>query len=144
MAESITDKQKRTYFDCNKCPAFCCAIYERVEVNKRDLKRLARYFGLTPEQTAARYTKMYKDEMILRRKRDRIFGMACQFLDQETRRCTIYEARPSPCREFPGVSRCAHYDLLRFEQGLQNDPNVVPVVQITFQKWRRHNKDAAE
>ncbi len=141
MAKTITDNHKRSYFDCNQCPAFCCSIYERVQVDKRDLRRLARYFQLTPEETARRYTKKYQDEMILRQKKDRILGKACQFLNEDTRRCTIYEARPSPCRDFPGTPRCAHYDLLRFEQDLQNDPDVVPVVKITFQKWRRMIKD---
>ena len=144
MSNSITDNQKRTYFDCTKCPAFCCSTYERVEVGKRDLKRLAKYFQLSPEETAKRYTKMYNNERILRRKKDRILGMACQFLDQETRRWTIYEARPSPCRSFPGKQRCAYYDLLQFERDLQNEPDVVPIVQITFQKWRRPKRDAAE
>src|SRR5262249_21776921 len=112
-----------------------------VAVDKQDLKRLARYFQLTPEETARRYTKKYQDEMILRRKKDRVLGMACHFLDEDTRRCTIYEARPSPCRDFPGTRRCAHYDLLKFEQKLQKDPEAVPVARITFQKWRRVIKD---
>ena len=136
MSDTITDNHKRALFDCGNCPAFCCSIYERVQVNKRDVKRLAKHFGLSVEATAKRFTKMYQDERILRRKKDPIFGMACHFLDPQTRRCTIYEARPSSCREFPGTRRCAYYDLITFERGLQKDPDVVPVVQITFQKWR--------
>ena len=45
----IKDEQPRVFFNCSKCPAFCCSVYERVEVTKRDLNRLARHFGVTPE-----------------------------------------------------------------------------------------------
>jgi len=131
MTTNNNDRE-RSYFDCAKCPAYCCSIYERVEVNKRDLRRLAKHFGLSLEAAARRFTKMYQNERILRRKKDPIFGLACHFLDAKTRRCTIYHARPAVCREFPDRRRCAYYDLLQFERGLQNDPSVVPVVQITF------------
>ena len=47
MGKKITDEQPRVYFDCSKCPAYCCSVYERVQVSKRDLNRLARHFGLT-------------------------------------------------------------------------------------------------
>ncbi len=40
------------------------------------------------------------------------------FLDQETRKCTIYHGRPLVCREFPTTSRCSYYDLIQFEEGV--------------------------
>jgi Fe-S-cluster containining protein len=75
---------------------------------------------------------MWQGERILRRKADPIFGRACKFLDPELRRCTIYEGRPSTCREFPAQTRCAYYDLLQFERVQQGDDTVLPLVQITF------------
>ena len=133
MTKKITDDQPRIYFDCSKCPAFCCAVYERVAVTMRDVKRLAKHFGVTAEVAAKRYTKMNGDERVLRRKPDPIFGEACQFLDRETRRCTIYHARPETCRNYPKRSRCAYYDLLQFERRQQADqPNVIPLIQLTF------------
>jgi len=134
MTKKITDEQPRVYFDCSKCPAFCCAIYERVQVSKRDINRLAKYFELTVEAVTERYTKMHSGERVLRRKKDPIFGQACQFLDHETRGCTIYHARPAVCREYPDRTRCAYYDLLQFEREQQDDINVLPLVQITFRK----------
>ncbi len=74
----------------------------------------------------------YNGERILRRKADPIFGKACKFLHSETRQCTIYDARPQVCREFPAHPRCAYYDLLQFERVQQGDDSVVPLVQITF------------
>ena len=134
MTKKVTDDQPRVYFDCSKCPAFCCAIYERVQVTKRDLNRLAKHFGVTVEVAAKRYTTMNTNERVLRRTKDPLFGEACQFLDPVTRGCTIYHARPAVCREYPARSRCSYYDVLQFERGQQDDPKVLPIVQISFAK----------
>ena len=127
-----TSEDQRSYYDCNKCPAYCCSIYDRVQVTPRDIKRLAKYFGVEVEQAQKKFTTTWQGEQILRRKADPIFGKACKFLDPDTRRCTIYHARPLVCREFPGRTHCAYYDLLTFERVQQGDDTVVPLVQITF------------
>ena len=139
MGKKITDEQPRTYFDCSKCPAYCCAMYERVEVTKRDINRLAKYFSVTPEVATARYTKIHvgSGERVLRRKKDPIFGQACQFLDPETRGCTIYHGRPQVCREYPDRARCSYYDLLQFERRWQDDENTLPLIQITFRPAKK-------
>jgi hypothetical protein len=134
MVKKVTDEQPKVHFDCSKCPAYCCSVYERVTVSKRDIARLAKYFNLTVEQATKRHTKMHGDERVLRRAPDPIFGEACKFLDRETRGCTIYHARPAVCREYPARTRCAYYDLLKFERGQQGDENVLPLVQITFRE----------
>jgi Fe-S-cluster containining protein len=136
MGKTITDEQPRLYYDCTKCPAYCCAIYERVQVSRRDLQRLARYFGTTIEAAEKRYTKIERatGERVLRRKKDVIFEQACMFLDTETRGCTIYHGRPEVCREYPARSRCPYYDLIQYERTQQDDPTVVPLVQITFRE----------
>ena len=132
MGPTSTDDPNRSYYDCTKCPGYSCSIYERVQVTRRDVNRLAEHFGFTFEAAAQRFTKLNGKERILRRKADPIFGQACKFLDPETRRCTIYHARPGVCREYPGRVRCAYYDLLQFERVHQADNTVVPLVQITF------------
>ncbi len=137
MAKKITDEQPRTYFDCSKCPAYCCSIYERVQVTKRDITRLAKYFKVSFETAERRYTKMHSDERVLRRRKDVIFPETCMFLDQETRGCTIYHARPAVCRVYPDRKRCAYYDLLQFERRQQDDPDTIPLVQITFRKMKK-------
>ena len=129
---TVTDEQPRVYFDCSKCPAFCCSVYERVQTTDRDIRRLAKHFGVSFEMAKRRYTKMKDGERVLRRVKDQIFDETCMFLNQETRGCTIYHARPAVCREYPDRSRCAYYDLLQFERRQQNDEQVIPLVQITF------------
>jgi Fe-S-cluster containining protein len=112
-------------------------VYERVQVTPRDIRRLAKHFGVTEEVATARYTKMYSGERVLRRKHDHLFGQACQFINPETRGCTIYHARPAVCREFPTTTRCAYYDLLQFEREQQDDPDTLPLVQITFKNGKK-------
>jgi uncharacterized protein len=130
--EPTKRNSRRSPFDCTKCPAYCCSIYDRVQVTKRDIARLARHFGVTPAVAQERYTKLFENERVLRRKADPIFGRACKFLDPATRRCTIYDARPKVCRDFPQTRRCAYYDLIEWEREQQDDPDVIPVVNITF------------
>jgi Fe-S-cluster containining protein len=132
-----TVEAKPTYYNCLKCPAYCCSIYERVQVTKRDLKRLAKHFAVDLETAARRFTSIWEGERVLRRKADPIFGKACKFLNPETRQCTIYHARPLVCREFPARARCAYYDLLQFERVQQGDDSVLPLVQITFRNGHK-------
>ena len=141
MVKTIKDEQPRVYFDCAKCPAYCCSIYDRVQVTRRDINRLAKHFGVSYETARRRYTKMWEDERVLRRVKDVIFEETCMFLDQETRGCTIYHARPAVCREYPARARCTYYDMLQFERRQQADETVVPVVQITFREVKKKTKD---
>jgi len=122
----------RRYYDCSKCPAYCCAIYELVDVAREDIERLAQHFGVDFETAQRRFTKIDQKTRVLRRKADPVLGQACKFLDLETRRCTVYEARPQTCRSYPPTTRCALYDLLRFERRLHDDETALPLVQITF------------
>jgi hypothetical protein len=114
--------------------AFCCSIYERVEVTPRDVRRLAKHFQLTKEQAEKRFTTVRWGGRVLRRKKDELLGRTCKFLDPATRYCTIYEARPQACREYPGRTRCSYYEVLRFEREIQEDPSIVPIIRLTFRK----------
>ena len=137
MSNIVMKMKPRVYYDCVACPAFCCSVYERVQVTKRDIRRLAKHFGVTEEFATARYTKMYQGERVLRRKHDDLFGQACRFINPETRGCGIYHARPAVCREYPTSKRCTYYDLFKFEREQQDDPDVLPLVQITFKSWKK-------
>ncbi|MGH7475330.1 MAG: YkgJ family cysteine cluster protein [Longimicrobiales bacterium] len=113
-------------YNCDRCPAYCCT-YARIIVTPADIRRLARRFGITPERARERFTKRGDSdrERVLRHQQDTIFGTACRFLDVETRRCTVYEHRPSICREHPGGRRCGYYDFLKYERAMQDDPDLV-------------------
>ena len=113
-------------YDCSKCPAYCCS-YERIIVSKRDLKRLAKHFDIDPEIARKRFTKIRDGEQVLRHQKDKIYGSVCMFLDTDTRRCTIYDARPGVCHDYPETPRCGYYDFLRWERNQQQDEGFVPL-----------------
>ncbi|MBK9258644.1 MAG: YkgJ family cysteine cluster protein [Polyangiaceae bacterium] len=130
----MAGEKKRLHYDCTKCIAFCCSIYERVEVSDFDIKRLANHFGVSVAIAKEKYTTMRDGSRVLKRTKDPLFGKSCKFLHPETRGCTIYEARPKTCREYPGRTRCAYYDALRFERTIQDDPTIIPIVRLMFRK----------
>ena len=116
---------RRKASDCLKCPGYCCS-YTVISLTHFDVKRLAKYFGLGFRQTVKRYTiRRYEDQYTMKRKADKYFGKICQFFNTNKRRCTIYEARPSTCRSYPGQPHCGYYDFLKFERELQEDDTFV-------------------
>jgi hypothetical protein len=113
-------------YNCARCPGFCCT-YPRIPVTDRDIRRLAARFDTDAATARRRYTKKGAEpgERVLRHRHDAIFQSACRFLDQESRRCTIYEDRPNACRDYPGTGRCGYYDFLSAERRRQEDPDLV-------------------
>ena len=116
-------QQRRVHYSCAKCPAYCCT-YTDIEVQPSDIERLARHFDLGYAAAEERFTKADPKTKLrqLRHRKDTIFDSTCMFLDQEKRRCTVYEARPGVCRKFPDSSRCGYYEFLKFERQQQGDP----------------------
>jgi len=113
-------------YDCSKCPAYCCS-YDHITVGKRDLNRLAKHFGIDVETAERRFTKTAEGEQVLRHQHDEVYRSVCMFLDTKTRRCTIYEARPAVCHEYPAHARCGYYEFLKWERSYQDDPEFVPM-----------------
>jgi Fe-S-cluster containining protein len=122
-------------YDCSKCPGYCCS-YPRIVVTDQDIKRLAKHFGLTEDKAKTRFTRSYVfksdkpkeniKERILRHTKDHIYESTCQFFDQDLRRCTVYEARPDVCRQFPDGKKCGYYTFLKFERKHQGDEDFIP------------------
>ena len=111
-------------YDCLKCPGYCCS-YPVIEVKDKDAARIAKHFDMPLEKAEKKYFKAaHGYKRIMRRKADGNFGKICQFFDTDARRCTIYEARPSTCRVFPGDS-CGYWDFLSFERKGQEDQEYI-------------------
>ncbi|MGH9905520.1 MAG: YkgJ family cysteine cluster protein [Pyrinomonadaceae bacterium] len=132
MGKISSNGGSRPTYDCARCPAYCCSVYERVQVTKRDVNRLAKHFGVSYETALLRYTRKVNGEQVLRRKADPILEQACIFLNPVTRQCKVYLARPGGCREYPAAPRCAYFDLLEYERNHQDDHEALPLVKITF------------
>jgi hypothetical protein len=97
-----------------------------IPLTKRDVQRLADHFGLGFKKARSKFTKVEGDEAYaMRRKADVHFGRICRFFDTEQRRCTIYTARPTICREYPGGKTCGYYDFLVSERQSQEDKDHV-------------------
>ena len=114
----------RLKYSCDKCPAYCCS-YPEIEVTRRDVERLAKHFELSYEAAEERFTKHDGKVRMLRHRQDRIFTSVCALLDQKTRRCSVYDARPGVCREYPDTPRCGYYEFLKFERAQQDDPKFI-------------------
>jgi Fe-S-cluster containining protein len=114
------------FYDCARCHAYCCS-YTDIPVSDSDLRRLAQHFKVDVDVAERRYTKRSKDRVarVLRHRRDAAFLSTCRFLDADRRRCTIYDARPDACRQYPGGTRCGYYDFLAAERRRQDDPDLV-------------------
>lgn len=123
MAEKSSPRKR---YNCLKCPAYCCS-YEHIPVTDEDVTRLAQHFNVTDEEARRKFFKRGDDEnpLVLRHKADEHFDTICRFIDTETRNCTVYEARPAICRDFPTQNRCGYYDFLSFERVVQEDPDWV-------------------
>lgn len=112
-------------YNCLNCPGYCCS-YPLIALDKRDVERLAKHHDMSFDEAKKAFTKeAHGRKYAMRRKRDRHFGRICRFFDTEKRCCTIYKARPSVCRSFPGDGRCGYYDFLMFERRCQEDDEFV-------------------
>ncbi len=119
-------------YNCMRCPGYCCS-YPNIDVKPRDLRRLAEHLGIDVETARETLTKKGDKEFegdlkggrVMRHQKDEPFGTVCRFLDTETRGCTVYEARPAICRNFPGTTRCGYYEFLKSERKALDDPDYV-------------------
>ena len=97
-------------YHCEKCPAYCCG-YPVIEANKNDILRLARHFKIDNDSAKERFTEKENNRVRrMRHRPDKKLGTSvCMFLNQKTRQCSIYHARPQICRDYPG-DRCEWND----------------------------------
>ena len=87
-------------------------------------------FGISKTAARLKFTYRYQtrelDEQLLRHRKDHVFKSTCTFFDQDQRRCTVYEARPSVCRIYPEDRTCGYYEFLKFERIQQGDEDFIP------------------
>jgi Fe-S-cluster containining protein len=125
MKKASNGRALPVMYNCSKCPGYCCT-YKTIDVTKRDIARLAKHFGVTYDHAKTRYTKVVYGNLSLRHQKDHIFKRACMFFDTDKRRCTVYEARPTVCRQYPESKRCGYYDFLASERRRQCDDEFIP------------------
>jgi Fe-S-cluster containining protein len=124
VAEDIEDQ-----IDCRVC-ANCCKIAE-TNLQERDVEKLARHLSISPKQFIAEYTTMSAqedDEVILRRTE-----AGCIFLDGND--CSVYEARPATCEDFPHLMRGAGSLESRMWQMIDR-ATYCPIVYNTLEEYK--------
>ena len=83
--------------DCTTC-ANCCRVSE-VEITDRDIDKLAKFLGMTREEFLSDSTQRDEAGHLILRKTE----AGCVFLKDNL--CTVYEARPHNCANFPHLVR---------------------------------------
>jgi len=108
---------------CNYCPGYCCYRLPgaTLYLDAADINRLARHFGISDGEVRRRFLE---NKNTFKTRADG----SCLLLanDRMCKRCTIHEARPRQCRDFPYDKPCPYLEnpgLLeiiqsRVEQGL--------------------------
>ena len=90
---------------CTYCPGYCCYRLEgsTLFITAEDINRLARHFGISDGEVRKRYIEG-KNTF-----RTRADG-SCPFLsnDAMVRRCSVHDARPRQCRDFPYGKLCPY------------------------------------
>lgn len=98
----ILASEIQQHVDCTAC-ANCCR-HSVVALNHEDIERIARHLGAAAEEITALYTVGDADGPALRTLRSSEEG--CVFL--AANHCSIYDARPQTCRDFPHVAVGSH------------------------------------
>ncbi len=98
---------------CHFCPGYCCYRLDNASlyITAEDINRLARHFNISDGEVRKRYLA---GKYTFKTREDG----SCVFLsrDKMCKRCTVHEARPLQCREFPYDRPCPYLeseDLLR-------------------------------
>lgn len=89
--------------DCLKC-ANCCKTTSPIFYD-RDIDRISKRLRMRPSDFIEKYLHTDEDN-------DYVLNIApCTFLDHENY-CTIYEDRPTACREYPHTNRKRFFQIL--------------------------------
>lgn len=82
--------------DCLEC-ANCCKTSGPLFTN-RDIERISKFLKLKPQQFIKAYLRIDEDNDYV------LQSVPCAFLEVDNY-CSIYDARPKACREFPHTNR---------------------------------------
>ncbi|CCF81799.1 hypothetical protein HBZS_122500 [Helicobacter bizzozeronii CCUG 35545] len=110
---------------CDSCGARCCLGAEGyVFASIAELKAISDFLNMPFETFTLRYVRQVGNAYSLLEKRALLSsGHACVFLDEPTKRCTIYPVRPKQCQTFPfwECFKTNHEKLLTLCPGVRMD-----------------------
>jgi len=103
--------------DCTRC-ANCCKT-KRPKFDESDIERIAAFLNMDKAEFIDRYLEPNPEDPPYRTRQ-----MPCPFLGEDNR-CTVYEARPAVCREYPYTDK---EGLVFRTMGVANNALVCPAV----------------
>lgn len=87
--------QKLQKFQCRRCN-LCCQQPGCVNITVEESENIAQFLNVDPYVFVNEYCEVYdRRKLVLKKNEDE----SCVFLTPEG--CSIYEARPGQCRDFP-------------------------------------------
>lgn len=95
-------------FDCTGCGK-CCQTKGDVYLNQNETNNAAKLLNISNDEFKRKFSsreiksKVRNDEhwIVLKQKEDSNGLQGCVFLDEETKSCSIYDARPLQCSTYP-------------------------------------------
>src|ERR1700730_7701258 len=85
--------------DCTAC-ANCCRVTE-IGITEKDIEKLAKFVGVSESEFVEQFTALDNSGAIILKRN----AGGCVFLEGNL--CSVYEARPQNCANFPHVVRGA-------------------------------------
>jgi hypothetical protein len=125
----ILASEVQQHMDCTAC-ANCCR-HSVVSVSKPEIEDIARHLSASPEAVVRLYTIPDPDAPAARTMLNSRKG--CVFLDGNL--CTIYEARPRACRDFPHVAVGTH-SLGGRPSSLARWAALCPIIYNTLERYK--------
>lgn len=115
---------KMECLDCGNC---CKSISPAV--NDRDIERIGKFLKKKPSEVLTQYLKLDEDG-------DYVFPVQpCPFLGADNY-CSIYDARPKACREYPHTDRSKQHQILHITaQNIAICPVVFDIVKELRQEF---------
>jgi uncharacterized protein len=84
-------------FQCSQCGDCCTGAPGHVWVNKSEIEALAAQLQISVPEFEERFVR----QVGLRKSLVEYDNGDCVFFDSESRKCTVYEARPRQCKTWP-------------------------------------------
>ena len=126
LDEIVHSLHDETFEEINCLTCGNCCKTTSPAIHERDLDRMARFLRVKPSDLIDRYLHLDSDG-------DYVFHAApCPFLGPDNY-CSIYDARPQACREYPHTNRKKFYQLL--DLSLKNT-EICPAVARIFDELR--------
>ncbi len=84
-------------FTCTGCGDCCTGAPGYVWVNKKEIAALAKLVDLSAEE----FTDLYTRKIGVRRSLKEFGNGDCVFFESDSRKCSVYSARPRQCKTWP-------------------------------------------